>query len=237
MSDATDSEIDGQLAELENAVLEMRKSPRRRAKDCSARKGRISPEPMKIEAICNRCGTRDVHYESRGAEWLLADNKDGTPHNFSCRARQEKPKYTNQEGIFMRTMYDYHTDAQGNTTPIFCMRDSHLCNTIRFKAQRFVEMRDRQRVVSTDDPMIAAMNNERKWEPKELIGRTKDLLAELNPYIQEALVRGGVCTEEAVAQMRAIAGRGGRLVPPTTPAETPELEWDNNAADEGEVLP
>lgn len=136
----------------------------------------------------------------------------------------------------MRTMYDNHTDAAGNVAPIFMLGNQHLKSIIRYKVDRFVKQRNQTTAeLAVSDPMIAAMGTRQAWTPKELIGRTTSLLEELNPYLQEALVRGGPVAEAATAAMRTLAGRQAGMEPPKMLAKQEDQAvdiWDAIGLDE-----
>lgn len=128
----------------------------------------------------------------------------------------------------MRTMYQNHEDAQGNRCPIFMLTDQHLKAIIHYKVNRFVKRRDETtKTPAVQDPMIAAMSSTSAWTAREIVGRTEALLEELSPYLQEALVRGGAVTANAVVAMQTLTGRkAGMEAPKAIEAEADDRKWD-----------
>lgn len=113
--------------------------------------------------------------------------------------RRQIPKSTTtRQEVLIRTMYDNHKDASGNAAP------------------------------TVSDQMIAAMGTRKAWTAKELMGRTTALLEELNPYLQEALVRGGTVAAEASTAMQNLAGRIAGVEAPKAMIEQDEAVdvWD-----------
>lgn len=141
-----------------------------------------------------------------------------------------KKRTTTRQEVLMRTMYDNHTDAAGNVAPIFMLGNQHLKAIIAYKVDRFVKQRNQTTAAPTvSDPMIVAMGTRQAWAPKELMGRTTSILEDLNPYLQEALVRGGPVAEAATAAMRKLAGRQAGVDAPkmvTTQEDQAVDVWD-----------
>ena len=144
--------------------------------------------------------------------------------------RRQIPKSTTtRQEVLMRTMYDNHKDASGNAAPIFMLGNQHLKSIIHYKVNRFVKQRNQTTAAPTvSDPMIAAMGTRQAWTAKELMGRTTALLEELNPYLQEALVRGGTVAAEASTAMQNLAGRIAGVEAPKALIEQDEAMdvWD-----------
>ena len=143
--------------------------------------------------------------------------------------RDSKKRTTTRQEVLMRTMYDNHTDAAGNVAPIFMLGNRHLKAIIHYKVNRFVKQRNQTTAAPTvSDPMIVAMGTRQAWAPKELMGRTTSILEELNPYLQEALVRGGTVAAEASTAMQNLAGRHAGIQAPAALIEQDDAknEWD-----------
>ena len=147
--------------------------------------------------------------------------------------RRQIPKSTTtRQEVLMRTMYDNHKDASGNAAPIFMLGNQHLKSIIHYKVNRFVKQRNQTTAAPTvSDPMIAAMGTRQAWTAKELMGRTTALLEELNPYLQEALVRGGTVAAEASTAMQNLAGRENAMSAKSDLQEAVQARLDKNPMD------
>ena len=137
-----------------------------------------------------------------------------------------------KENEEMRTLYNApHTDRDGRNWPIFGMTDGHLIRLLNYKAKRFDDIREKMCGTPThSDPAIAALGKATSWKPEELVKSTMEVIDELSPFLQEALVRGGHVAQAATEAMRLITKRTKRVALPDEdkPIEstTEELDWD-----------
>lgn len=177
------------------------------------------------EVMCGSCGK--IAYRMTGFKSLRG--KNGGKH--ICQGKPRGITTTSTKESSMRTNYSDHQCAgiNGVVLPICAMDNRHLGNMIRQTAGRFCEERKAFTAARDHkDPMVSAMMNVSGWDAATLTKRTNEVIARLQPYIAEAVLRGGTPATQAAEAMRMICNRSEAVELPKKVLSEPEAEasWD-----------
>ena len=117
-----------------------------------------------------------------------------------------------------KTIYSSHLAGSAiagtnKEIPIFMLTDEHLQNILRTKADHFCKNRQKfAEAPDCKDPMVTAMGKSMTWDAAKLQQATVEFMADFQPYVAEAVVRGGNVVNQAQESMRQVTKRMDAVV-------------------------